>query len=226
MTFGRTLNEIYFPAFKAAVEEGSVWSVMVAYNKLNGFYAAENNFLLTQVLKKRWGFQGLVMSDWGVVHSTASTVQNGLDLEMPTGTFLNPNEIKKALDSKAISESQINEMVQRLLRTIIVAGLMNGKPADKGSIDTPEYLVHRARRASNRQSQRIDNLRLSFRLRQVSRQFGESDFHPRYRQIYSNCSNPSAALVPVCQIFARKCMLSKTTRLTVNMSFFLLFSSC
>lgn len=135
----RTLNEIYFPAFKAAVEQGNVWSVMASYNKLNGFYAAENNFLLTQVLKRRWGFRGLVMSDWGAVHSTVPTIQNGLDLEMPTGTFLNPSEIKKALKSKAIFETQINEMVRATLRTIIVAGLMNAKPADKGSIDTPEH---------------------------------------------------------------------------------------
>ncbi|MEP6925552.1 MAG: glycoside hydrolase family 3 N-terminal domain-containing protein, partial [Pyrinomonadaceae bacterium] len=127
----RTLNEIYFPAFKAAVEQGGVWSVMASYNKLNGFHAAENNLLLTQVLKKRWGFQGFVVSDWGAVHSTVPTVQNGLDLEMPTGAFLNSSEIKKALQSKVISEVQINDMVRRLLRIIITAGLMNGKPVDK-----------------------------------------------------------------------------------------------
>ncbi len=135
----RALNEIYFPAFRAAIEQAGVWAVMASYNKLNGFYAAENNRLLTQILKKRWGFQGLVMSDWGAVHSTIPTVRNGLDLEMPTGSFFNSGSIKSALDSKAISETQINEMVRRLLRTIVVAGLMSGKPADKGSIDTPEH---------------------------------------------------------------------------------------
>jgi beta-glucosidase len=81
----RALHEIYFPAFKAAVEEGGVWSVMSAYNKLNGVYCAENSFLLTDVLQKEWGFKGFVVSDWGSTYSTAATVNAGMDLEMPGG---------------------------------------------------------------------------------------------------------------------------------------------
>ncbi len=135
----RTLNEIYFPAFRASVEDADVWSVMAAYNRLNGFYASENNYLLNEVLKKRWNFQGLVMSDWGAVHSTVPTLQNGLDLEMPTGSFLNAEAVKKALAEKEVSEKQIDEMVRRLLRVMFLAGLMDGKPMDKGSIDTPEH---------------------------------------------------------------------------------------
>ena len=135
----RVLNEIYFPAFKASVQEGNVWSVMAAYNRLNGFYASENNYLLTEILKKRWNFQGLVMSDWGAVHSTLPTLQNGLDLEMPTGSFLNTEAVKKALAAKEISATQINEMVRRLLRVMFLAGLMDAKTGDKGSIDTPEH---------------------------------------------------------------------------------------
>ena len=135
----RALNEIYFPAFKAAVEKGNVWSVMAAYNKLNGFYASENNYLLTEVLKKRWNFQGLVMSDWGAVHSTVPTLKNGLDLEMPTGGFLNSEAVKKALTANEISETNINEMVRRLIRVMFFAGLMDAKTPDNGSIDTPEH---------------------------------------------------------------------------------------
>jgi len=135
----RALHEIYFPAFKASVKEGNVWSVMSAYNRLNGFYASENNYLLTEVLKKRWNFQGLVMSDWGAVHSTVPTLQNGLDLEMPTGSFLNAEAVKKALAGKQVPETQIDEMVRRLLRVMFLAGLMDAKNIDKGSIDTPEH---------------------------------------------------------------------------------------
>lgn len=135
----RALNEIYFPAFKASVKDGNVWSVMAAYNKLNGFYASENEYLLNKILKKRWNFQGLVMSDWGAVHSTVPTLKNGLDLEMPTGNFLNAEAVKKALAEKQISETQINEMVRRLLRVMFWANLMDGKTSDKGSIDTPEH---------------------------------------------------------------------------------------
>src|ERR1700721_2906771 len=81
----RALNEIYFPAFKAAVEEAGVWSVMSAYNKLNGVYCAESSALLKDVLKQRWGFKGFVVSDWGSTYSTADTVNAGMDLEMPGG---------------------------------------------------------------------------------------------------------------------------------------------
>ncbi len=135
----RTLHEIYFPPFRASVERGNVLAVMSSYNKLNGFYASENDYLLNEVLKKRWNFSGLVMSDWGAVHSTIPTIKNGLDLEMPTGEFLNNEAVKKALDAKEISESNIDEMVRRLLRVMILSGIMDGKSAQNGSIDTPEH---------------------------------------------------------------------------------------
>ena len=135
----RTLNEIYFPPFRASVEQGNVWSVMSSYNKLNGFYASENDYLLNEILKKRWNFSGLVMSDWGAVHSTIPTIKNGLDLEMPTGEFLNNEAVKKALNAKEISENQIDEMVRRLLRVMILSGIMDGKSTQNASIDTPEH---------------------------------------------------------------------------------------
>jgi beta-glucosidase len=81
----RTLHEIYFPAFKAAVEEAGVWVVMSAYNKVNGLWCAENPYLLTETLRKRWGFRGFVISDWGSTYSTDATINAGMDLEMPGG---------------------------------------------------------------------------------------------------------------------------------------------
>lgn len=135
----RTLHEIYFPAFKAAVQESNVWTVMASYNKLNGFYASENDYLLNEVLKKQWGFQGLVMSDWGAVHSTVPTIKNGLDLEMPTNIHLNQEMVKKALADKEITESEIDGMIRRLLRVMFVSGVMDGKHKQNGSLDTPEH---------------------------------------------------------------------------------------
>src|SRR5262245_22535337 len=85
----RALHEIFFPAFKAAIQRADSWAIMSAYNKLNGYYASENRFLLIDVLKDQWHFDGLIMSDWGAVHSTVPTLKNGLDLEMPLGQFLN-----------------------------------------------------------------------------------------------------------------------------------------
>ena len=81
----RTLHEIYLPAFKAAVQQADVWTVMSAYQKVNGKYCAENDYLLTDILKKEFGFKGFVISDWGSTYSTAPTVNAGMDLEMPGG---------------------------------------------------------------------------------------------------------------------------------------------
>lgn len=81
----RTLREIYLPAFEAAVKEANCLTVMAAYNKINGAYCAENDYLLNQILKKDWGFKGLVMTDWGASHTTDGSARNGLDLEMGTG---------------------------------------------------------------------------------------------------------------------------------------------
>ena len=81
----RTLHEIYLPAFKAAVEEADVWTVMSAYNKVNGVHCAESVPLLTDILQKEFGFKGFVISDWGSTYSTAATVNAGMALEMPGG---------------------------------------------------------------------------------------------------------------------------------------------
>ena len=79
----RTLQEIYLPAFEAAVKKAKPWTVMCAYNKVNGSYCSENHKLLTEILKEEWGFEGVVVSDWGAVHDRVVALQAGLDLEMP-----------------------------------------------------------------------------------------------------------------------------------------------
>lgn len=135
----RTLHELYLPAFKAAVQEGGAWSVMAAYNQVNGAFASENNYLLDEVLKKRWGFRGLVMSDWGAVKSTVPTLRNGLDLEMPTGVFLNPAEVKKALANGAVTEAQIDDKVRRTLRAMVSLGLLERAVPAGGESDTPAH---------------------------------------------------------------------------------------
>ena len=81
----RTLHEIYLPAFKSAVQQADVWTVMSCYEKVNGQYCAENPHLLTDILKKEFGFKGFVVSDWASTYSTAPTVNAGMDLEMPGG---------------------------------------------------------------------------------------------------------------------------------------------
>ncbi len=135
----RALREIYLPAFEAAVTEGGAMSVMSAYNKVNGAWCSENPHLLTEILKEGWGFRGFVVSDWGAVHSTAPTANAGLDVEMPTGKYLNDSTLLPAVKSGAVPEAVINDKVRRLLRVMVWAGLLDGAQNDKGALDTPEH---------------------------------------------------------------------------------------
>jgi beta-glucosidase len=130
----RTLREIYLPAFRAAVQEGGTLSVMSAYNKLNGYWCSENRYLLTDILKKEWGFKGFVVSDWGAVHSTAPTANAGLDIEMPRGDFLNESLLLPQLKNGGVSESVIDEKITRMLRVMYMAGLFEPHHAPESSV--------------------------------------------------------------------------------------------
>ncbi len=121
----RSLHEIYLPAFKAAVRQGRVWSVMTSYNKVNGIWTSENNYLLTDVLKKQWGFDGFVVSDWGATHSTIGSAKAGLDLEMPYGKYFTDSLIKEAIARNEITEAMITDKVRRLLRVRLLAGMLD-----------------------------------------------------------------------------------------------------
>ena len=89
----RTLNEIYFPAYKAAIQEAEVGAIMTSYNLMNGIYTTENPWLLKEVLRNQWGFKGLVMSDWGSTHYCVPAARSGLDLEMAGGEKMNPKDM-------------------------------------------------------------------------------------------------------------------------------------
>jgi beta-glucosidase len=115
----RTLREIYLPAFEAAVRIAGVGAVMDAYNKVNGQHCTENEFLNQHVLKGEWDFQGVLMSDWGATHSLIGPVKHGLDLEMPSGVWMNRKNLMQALQSHQISEDEINQKVRRILRMIV-----------------------------------------------------------------------------------------------------------
>lgn len=132
----RTLREIYLPAFEVAVKRAHVWAVMSSYNLLNGTYASENDWLQNQVLKKEWGFNGVVMSDWGATHSAVNAANHGLDLEMPGGGFLTQKGLMPAIKSGAVSEATIDDKVRRILRMAISTGAFDRHaPAEKPTED-------------------------------------------------------------------------------------------
>ncbi|MFA6450512.1 MAG: glycoside hydrolase family 3 C-terminal domain-containing protein [bacterium] len=122
----RTMQEIYLPQFKAAIQEAGSYSVMCSYNKINGIYACENHHLLTDILKNDWGFKGFVVSDWGAVHSTIPTAMSGMDIEMPNGAFTGKDLLKAVQDGK-VPVSVIDDKVRRILRVMITTGLYDHK---------------------------------------------------------------------------------------------------
>jgi beta-glucosidase len=129
----RTLREIYLPAFQASVKEAGVWAVMNAYNKLNGPYCTENDWLNNQVLKKEWNFQGLLMSDWGATHSIIESANGGLDLEMPFGDHFNNTLLKNVQEGK-VSEKTIDDKIARLVRIMMQSGIFDGSPKNDTSV--------------------------------------------------------------------------------------------
>ena len=126
----RTLREIYLPAFEAAVREGHVGAVMNSYNLLDGVHATQNPHLNLDILKGDWKFDGILMSDWDATYSAVGAANNGLDLEMPSGKFMNPHNLLPAVKSGQVSEATIDEKVRRIFRTAIRFGFLDRDQTD------------------------------------------------------------------------------------------------
>ncbi len=117
----RTLHEIYLPAFEKAVKRAQPWTVMCAYNKVNGTFASEHHTLLTEILKEQWGFDGLVFSDWGAVRDRVAALQGGLDLEVPGPQARRVREVVVAVRAGEVDETILDETVRRILRVVFMA---------------------------------------------------------------------------------------------------------
>jgi beta-glucosidase len=131
----RALREIYLPAFEASVKEGNVASLMSAYPKVNGEFCCQNDILQNQILKKEWGFQGFITSDFGAVHSTEPSAMAGLDLEMPTGKYFG-DALETAVQSGKVPMSVIDDKLVRRFRKMIEFGMFDHTGAMK---TIPEY---------------------------------------------------------------------------------------
>jgi beta-glucosidase len=117
----RTLREIYLPAFEKAVKKGQPWTVMCSYNRLNGEYACESYRLLTGILREEWGYDGVVVTDWGACNDRVKGLAAGQDLEMPSSNGMNDAKIIQAIKSGALDEAVLDKVVERLLRLIFIA---------------------------------------------------------------------------------------------------------
>ena len=117
----RALREIYLPAFETAVTQAQPWTVMCSYNKINGTFGSEQTYLLTDILKKEWGFEGFVVSDWGAVHDRVAALKAGLDLEMPGPKQTRVNAVIEAVRNGELDETVLDEAVRRIVRVTLCA---------------------------------------------------------------------------------------------------------
>jgi len=137
----RALREIYLPAFKAAIQEGNAYTIMSAYNKVNGKWCSENDYLLNQILKKEWGFKGAVISDWAGTHNTVAAANAGLDIEMgssgPYDQWYFAKPLLAAVKAGKVSVKTIDEKVKRILWVMYHTSMSANHPA--GKISTPAH---------------------------------------------------------------------------------------
>ena len=139
----RALRELYLVPFEHAVLEGGTWGIMSAYNRLNGTFCSENEWLLTQVLRQEWGFDGLVISDWFAVRSTAASARAGLSLEMPgPGQWYGSGPIGEALAAGEMNEGHLDRITGDVLRLLERTGAFDGDdgcgPGQENKLDRPE----------------------------------------------------------------------------------------
>jgi beta-glucosidase len=130
----RTMREIYLPVFEAAVKEAHVGAIMDSYNLTNGLHMTQNGNLNTDVAKKEWGFSGIMMSDWNATYDAVAAANGGLDLEMPSGKFMNRAGLLPAIEGGVVSEATIDDKVRRILRTAIQFGWLD---RDQTDLSTP-----------------------------------------------------------------------------------------
>jgi beta-glucosidase len=185
----RTLREIYLPGFEAAVRESRPWTVMCAYNRLNGSFCSEHPWLLTEVLREQWGHDGIVISDWGAVNERPAGVAAGLDLEMPGSGGVNDAEIVSAVRSGALDVAALDLVVERLLSVIfrVVDGHTPGVSFDKAAHQT---LAREAAGASVVLLKNVDHL-LPLALQATYAFIGAFAREPRYQGGGSSHVNPS-----------------------------------
>ena len=126
----RTLHEIYLPTFRKAVQRANVGAVMSSYNMLNCVHTTENEYLIQDVLRGMWGFDGIFVSDWASTYSTVGAANAGLDLEMPYGRFMSPDNLRRALEAGTVTQATIDEKCRHIIQTLNAFGFLDREQRD------------------------------------------------------------------------------------------------
>ncbi len=135
----RAMREIYLPTFEAAVKEAHVGAIMDSYNLVNGVHSTQNGLLNNDIVKKEWGFDGVIMSDWDATYDGVAAANNGLDLEMPSAKFMTRDTLMAALKDGRVSMETLNDKVRRILRTLVRFGWLDRDQTDLSiPLDNPE----------------------------------------------------------------------------------------
>ncbi len=136
----RAMHEVYLRPFEMAVREADAWGLMAAYNKVNGRWCSENEQLLTTILRKQWGFPGMVISDWGGVHSTVGAVTAGMNVEMPGSRYMG-QALLDSVKAGKVSEEVINERVKEILRVRLTVAPIAKEQANRQPVGNPEEMA-------------------------------------------------------------------------------------
>ncbi|HDR7689776.1 glycoside hydrolase family 3 C-terminal domain-containing protein [Bacillus toyonensis] len=185
----RTLREIYLASFEDVIKEAQPWTVMSAYNKVNGEYASENNYLLHDILKDEWGFEGFVVSDWGAVNERVASLANGLELEMPSSFGIGEKKIIDAMHCGELSVEKLDQAVERLLY-IIFKAYDNQLENATYSKDTHHQLAREVASESMVMLQNEDSI-LPLKKEGTVAVIGEFTKQPRYQGGGSSHINPT-----------------------------------
>lgn len=185
----RTLREIYLTGFEIAVKEGGAKAIMTSYNQVNGTYANENDHLLKDILRDEWGFDGIVITDWGGSNDHVKGVQAGSDLEMPTPGLDSARQLVKAVNEGRLKESTLDECVDRMLEAVFTL------TAEKEKLDSFNRAAHHAlaRKAAEQSAVLLKNEGDILPMKEGTRValIGDFAFEPRYQGAGSSMVNPT-----------------------------------
>lgn len=194
----RTLREIYLASFEKAVKEAKPWTVMAAYNKVNGEYCTQNEYLLTKILKEEWGFEGVVVSDWGAVDDRVKALEAGLDLQMPGNGGIDDKKIVEAVKSGRLSEEVLDRAVERILK-IVFKAVENKKEGFTYDKEAHHELAVKVARESMVLLKNEDNI-LPLKEEGTIGIIGGFAKEPRYQGGGSSHLNPTKVSIPLDEI--------------------------